>query len=685
MADWAFLRTLVEAQLRRHPDTAASWLFKLSVSLNSSTPAEFQNDLRSVPELLEGPVRAIAQLANLEVRYGEAERGMRRLYRMLRCNLDEPEALSAYFLSIVGAPGELPLLETELPAVVPGSCVALIDEFGETTRLVIDPADVAGLPKRDGYADAMASTPVALLGAVIGRQVDLLTLSFGDIRRYTVTSVQSAYWYMLQVVQERVNALGGLPHLKSVRIGHTGDADYDLAHMKAEVMRSADVSRQVFESYAAGHMALSGLSAHIGRSPVEAILGWPADGPPLFVGTGGEEERQVALERLARPDATYVIDALTLAELVHLEIQEFLAHLPKVLVSTVTRAMLEGSLSEAKEVRSVATSMEVNGQLAFIEHDARYQTRRIAFFTALLAAVDTYCGMQPAYGELGNELETLGLADVLQDEEIEVLLLARTANATVLTLDGRFRFFLEHIARIPGIWPQALLMHYANRDLVAPAKRACATVREFLWNRSFISLSAPDLIWMVLQGGAYLQQGMQRFKTYLSSDAAEFSSTVRIAFEFLTQIASLQTQFGAFGELFEHVVEAAMRHKQCPANFKHFVADFIVDLTGSANNSTHPCTPANALLTQRMQIQRRLLAERFIRAQTRLQAPPDTRPVAVRTIFCSAVPVLVVEESGAAKDAAQTRLSHEADAPYRDMTSGAGGVSAMPGQIENTV
>lgn len=682
-ADWAFLRTLVEAQLRKHPNTAVSWLFKLSVSLHSSTPPEFQNDLRSVPEQLEGPVRATAQLANLELRYGEAVRGMRRLYCMLRHNLDEPEALSAYFLSIVGAPGELPLLGAELPTVVPGSCVALVDEFGEATRLVIDPADIAGLPKRDGYADVMASTAVALLGAVVGQQVDLPTLSFGDTRRYTVTGVGSAYRYMLQVVQERASALGGLPHLKSVRIGHTGDAERDLAHMKAEVMRSADVSRQVFESYAAGHMTLSGLSAHNGRSPVEAILGWPSDGPPLFVGTGAEEERQAALERLARPDAVYVIDALTLAEFVHLEIQEVLAHLPKVLVSTVTRAMLEGSLREASEDRSVATSMEVNGQLAFIEHDAQYHTRRIAFFTAVLAAVDTWCEIQPAYGELGDELETLRLADALQDEELEVLLLARTANATVLTSDGRFRFVLEHIAKIPGIWPQALLMHCAENDLVAPVKRACATVRQFLWNRSFISLSAPDLIWMVLQGGAFLQQGMQRFKTYLSSDAVEFSSTVRIAFEFLTKIGGLQIQFGAFGELFEHVVEAAMRHKQCPSDFDQDVAEFIVNFTAAANNSSHPYAPANAFSTTRMKIQRRLLAQRFRRAQDRRKAPPDKRPIAVRAIFCSTIPSLVAEKPSPAVEAAEVLLPAQLVAPTQPQTAASNEASVTLARIDD--
>lgn len=651
-ADWAFLRPLVSAQLRRHPGSAGSWLFKLSVSLHSSTPAEFQNDLRSVPELLEGPIRGTAPLAGLELRYGEAERGMRRLYRMVRRNLDEPEALSAYFMSVVGAPGELPLMEEALPTIASGSCIALVDEFGQSTQLVIDPVDVGELPKREGYSEAAAPPAAALMGATVGQEVDLPALAFGDTKRYTVTAIQSAYRHMLQVVQERANALGGLPHMKMVHIGTTGDGERDLAHMKAEVMRSSATSRQLFDSYGAGHMTLSGFSRRMGRNTVEAVLGWPTEGPPLFVGTGVEAERVAALELLARPNAVYVIDAVTVAELVNLNVQEVLGHLSKVLVSTVTKAMLEGFLREAEEDRSIATSTEVNGELTIIEHDARYRTRRIEFFINVLAAVDMYCEVQPAYGELEDDAEIPSLADVLQDEEMEVLLLAKAANATVLTLDGRFRFVLGAVAKVTGVWPQAVLMHCASKNLVAPMKLASATIRQFLLNRSFVSLGAADLTWMVLQGGAYLQQGMRRFKVYLSSDDTDFASVVRVAFEFLAQIASLQIQLGAFGELVEHVVEAAMRHKQCPSDFENQVANFIIGVTSSANKSIYFYGPANELPANRMQLQRRSLGQRIKSAQDRRKAPADNRPVAVRALFCSYIPLLVEDKSSPVAESA---------------------------------
>lgn len=681
VGDWAFLRPLVEAQLRKQPDSASSWLFKLSVSLSSATPAEFQNDLRTVPELLDGSIRAIAQLAVLELRYGEAERGMRRLYRMLRRNMDEPEAFSAYFIAIVGGPGDLPMMEDELAAVALGTHVALLDEFGNHTRLVIDPANVGELPKREGYSDGASPQATALLSAQVGHQVEMPSLAFGGTQRYTVTAIQSAYRHMLQVVQERASALGGLPNMKMVPLGTSGDPERDLAHMKAEVMRSSAITQKLFDAYATGGMTLSGFATRQGRSTVEVVLGWPIDGPPLFVGAGTEQERAAAVERLARPDSTYVIDSMTLAEFVNLGVQEVLKHLPKLLISPVTKAKLEGLLREAEESRSVATGGEVNGQLSIVEHGAHHHAQRIEFSKALLGAIDTYCEVRPAYGELENEGEIPRLSEVLSGEEMEVLLLAKATNATILTLDGRFRLLVELVAKVPGIWPQALLMQCVSQNQIEPMKVASATIREFLQNRSFVSLSWLDLSWMVLQGGAYLQQGLHRFKKYLSSEETEFSSAISVTFDFLARLPALRIHLGAFGEIFEHLIEAAMRHKQCPPDFEEIVTEFVMDLTEKLNGSTHPYAVVRSRQNQLMNLQRQHLAQRFVRARERLRSPAEDRPIAVRAIFCSKIPLLVEEKFSAVDDAGTViELPTEAVEPIQ--SAGTDQASTTPDQSQ---
>jgi hypothetical protein len=132
---------------------------------------------------------------------------------------------------------------------------------------------------------------------------------------------------------------------------------------------------------------------------------------------------------------------------------------------------------------------------------------------------------------------------------------------------------------------------------------------------------------------------------YLSADETEFASVVTVAFEFLQQIAALRIHLGAFGELFEHVLEAAMRHKQCPPDFDKRATQFVVDLTGKLNESAHVYEKANLIPSQRVKLQQRHLAERYIRARQRANLPAVARPVAVRVLFCSVIPWVVEDQS----------------------------------------
>jgi tetratricopeptide (TPR) repeat protein len=641
-ADLAFLRPLVDAQMRKHPKGTASWIFKLSVSLRASTPSEFQNDLREVPEELEGPIRATAQLANMELRYGEVERGMRRLYRMLRQNLDEPEALSAYFISIVAGPGELPNMEEHLPEVGAASVVTLVDEHGHSTRLVIDPSDVGALPKRDGFSKHAAPQAAALMGCKVGDTVELPAL-FGEPRLYILSAIQSAYRHLLHLVMERARELGGLPHMKVLPVGTTGDRERDLAHMKAEVMRSAAMGRTLLQEYGRGHLTLLGFAALQGRDSTEIVLGWPHDAPALFTASGTVEERARAFELLQRPDAVYVIDALTLAEFVFLGVQELLGLLPRLLVSPVTKELLEHQLRQARESRSVATSAEIDGELAVIPHEKDHHKRRVEFLSAVLDALNEHCEVLPAYGEVAED--EAALADVLEPEEMETYLLSKAMGATLLTLDGRLRYLLLSAAKIEGVWPQALLLHASAIGRVSDAERSSATLRQLLTNRSYVSLYDADLLWMTHQGGAILQLGFRRIKDYLASSSSEYESMVKVMFGYLKQLTHQRIQFGAFGEIFEHLVEAALRHEKCTPDFPRQVATFCDDLTESISLPPSPYAPANAMVEETISLQRKYLGGRIQQARNRAAGPPAQRPVAVKVLFCGQVPIVVIDKS----------------------------------------
>jgi tetratricopeptide (TPR) repeat protein len=640
--DWTFLQPLAETQVRKAPHLAKSWLFKLFVALHASPPAQFQADLRGIPESLDGSVRTLSQLSSLELRYGEVQRGLRRLYRTARLNFDVAEALSAYFLTITMTPAELPLMDKDLATVVPGSAVTLVDEMGQTYQVVIDPVHVPDAPEREGFYSPTSVNAAALLGAVPGQLVDMPTQALGGVRRFRVAAIQSAYLRMMQLVQERAHSLSGLPNMKSVPIGTSGDVEKDFAYLLAELKKSNEHSKGLMDHYARGALTLGGLAHFKTRSSIDTVVGWPSDGTPLFTAHGTAQERQDAFELLARQDATYVIDSATLAELVSLDIQDLLATLPKLLITPVTHEILKERLAEEADRRESATSAEVDGQLAVIKLEKEHRQKRTEFAKAMLAAVDKYCKVQPAYGELTEGGDFQELADVLKQEELELLLLAQANNATLLVLDGRLRVLLKQTHQLPGIWPQALLMYGSQLGIINSNRCAKATAQMFLSNRNFVALSARDLIWMIFQGGSYLQRGVQRFKQNLASGDADFKSTLLMTLEFLDQISRLQIQLGAFGELLVHLVEAILRHKLCPPEFLQNVWDFLDRMTEELAHASLAYPPANAIRVQRMNLQRHFLAEKLEEARALAEQPQIDRPVAIRVLYCTKLPKVLL-------------------------------------------
>lgn len=641
--DWTFLQPLAEAQVRKAPFLAKSWLFKLLVALHASTPAQFQVDLRDVPENLDGSIRTLAQLSSFELRYGEPERGLRRLYRTARVNFDEAEALSSYFLAIVMGPADLPLMDNELPIVVVGSAVTLVDEQGHTFQVIVDPDHVADAPKREGFFAPASEEAIALLGAELEQAVDVPTQALGGVKRFKVSRIQSAYRRMIHLAQERAHSLSGLPNMKSVPVGTSGDVERDFAYLLAELKRSTEISKELLEHYGRGAMTLGGFSRRNGSSSVDVAVGWPTEGPAIFTSAGTAEERQEALELLTRKDAIYVVDSVTIAELVNLGIQDLLGLLSKVLIAPVTKEILEARLTEDIERRSVGTATEIEGRLAVIELEERHREKRIEFANAMLAVVDKFCAVQPAYGELSVAEDFQGMADLLQREELELLLLAQANQATVLTLDGRLRTLLKLTAQIPGVWPQALLMHGEHAKAISPEQSAKATAQMFLSNRAFVALTARDLIWMLLQGGTYVQLGMQRFKRNLASGYADFESTILMALELFERISRLQIQLGAFGELLVHVVEAALRHKQCPPDFVEQIGGFLNDLIEDLAPVSHAYPPLNASREQRVTLQRRFLYEKLEQARMFAEHPQVDRPVAIRVLYCTKLPQIMLD------------------------------------------
>lgn len=669
-SDWEFLVPLAELHCERRPQVAGGWLLRLALDLKMRKMARFHHALETVPTDLSGPPRLLAQVASLELRFGRKEIGMLRLYDMFRRNLDDVDAASAYFIAIVAGPQELPFMEEELTEVQPGAAVTLKNELGETVTLSLDPEGLPNLPAREGIVAPSSNTARALRGAVVGQQVSLPG-PFGTEQRFVVEGVTSTFRRLLRTAEERVNSpvASNLP-LMSVPIPKS-DKGVDFSHVHAMLKRQSEHSRRALQAYADSPITLGILGKLLGRSVVDMVSGWPSDAPPLFVCAGTKEQREVAVELLQRADVEYVVDAATVAELASLDCLAALTALPRVYISTKAVETLEARLEEAKLERSNGQLFDDNGTMRFVEHTNQDRERQTEFIQSMVDAVRQHCVIVPAYGpeELPADLEQA--QDVLEDEELAALLLTVEKNATLFTVDGRLAQFGFGAAQLRSVWPQEVLRYAEERGKLKHQQYTFAVVRMFLRNRSFVSLGANDLVFMCLQGGYALTEGLQRFKDYLASSSTEFVSAVSVAFEFLKLQAWHPTQFKAFAELLEHIVEASFRHPRCNQEMLLDVAlGFANDMALENSGSFIPYPPVEDHRQRRMRAYAKLLGEAVEAAVRLASSPRRRRAIKLRSLKCMQPPYLTFD--GNAKDPVEPTVLPSSPLSGDDASEGSG-------------
>ena len=669
-SDWEFLVPLAELHCERLPQDAGGWLLRLALDLKMRKMARFHHALESVPADLSGPPRLLAQVASLELRFGRKETGMLRLYGMFRRNLDDVDAASAYFIAIVAGPQELPLMEEELTEVQPGTAVTLKNELGETVTLSLDPAGLPGLPAREGMVAPSDDIACSLLGVAVGQKVSLPG-PFGTELRFVVEGVTSTFRRLLHIAQARVNSpvASDLP-VMSVPVPKT-DKGVDFSHVHAMLKRQSEHSRRALQGYADSPITLGILGKLLGRSVVDMVSGWPSDAPPLFVCAGTKDQREAAVELLQRHDAEYVVDAATVAELASLDCLAALAALPRVYISTKAVETLEARLEEAKLERSGGQMFDDNGTMRFVEYTNQDRERQTAFIQSMVDAVRQHCVMAPAYGpeEFPADLERA--QDVLEDEELAALLLTAEKNATLFTVDGRLAQFGLASAKLKSVWPQEVLRYAGERGKLTPQQYTYAVVRMFLRNRSFVSLGSHDLVFMCLQGGYALTEGLQRFKDYLASSSTELVSAVSVAFEFLELQARHPTQFKAFAELMGHIVEASLRHPHCNREELSKVAlNFASDMAIKSNGTFIPYSLAEGFRQVHMRVYAKVLGEAVEAAERLASSPPRRRAIKLRALKCMKLPYLTFD--GEVRDPVEPPIQHVDAARGEDFEAGGG-------------
>jgi tetratricopeptide (TPR) repeat protein len=572
--DWLLLKSLVDAQLEQHPGVARSWLYSLMVAVNTNKD-EASAIVLNLPDELEGPIPDQAQLANAEFEHGKPERGVRRLYNMVRRNMGSSEAASAILAAHVWIGDQVIELDQVPDTAAPGVTVTIEDETGHTHVITIDPTDCENLPTAANFCSATSDEGVRLRGLKVG---DSFRISdgFGGARHYSITELTSAYRTILTHAQQALRvSLTPSSSMTMLTLETDDEGAPKLDRLTAHLEHGANQASHVLTLYGTENFTLGVIARMLGKDIVTVVKNWPSGSHPLLTGGGLVAERDKAEKWLISHPRMFVVDAATLTELALCGCLHVLKILPMVYVSSKTYSLLQYCLQLAKASRTSGFASAVNGQLVIQEVTQKQIAQEVDFLTSICEAIESNCHVVPAYGKDKVSDELLQVQKVISDEEFSCIMLALEYDATAICLDLRLRLMCDY-SSARSVWPQALLMHLAATHRLSARDYSLAVTQMFLRNRSFISLQASDLLMMVYQGGVELDSGIRRFVRHISENSTEFKSAARVALTFLSLIGKSGTsQFGVVIELTERILEGLFRHKECPPNFSNSVLTYL--------------------------------------------------------------------------------------------------------------
>ncbi|QVQ28258.1 PIN domain-containing protein [Achromobacter deleyi] len=639
VGDWPLLKGLADAQFAREPNQVSSWLFRFMVAARELPVAELQQLLAEAPLALEGSIPQTTQLAAQELRYGLQHKGMHRMYRLRRRKAADVEAASALLLAFVSISEQLPNMEESLPAIAAGTHFVLADG-AEQIHVTLDPSEVGELPTDEEYHSAQATSIVQFIGKKVGEEV-VVEGSFRTRRVLRVEEISSAYRRLLDQARVQMDrSLAPVPNATSIPIGTSADGEPDFSELHEQLKKQSAHVKKAFQGYSTAPITLGGFGRLIGKGPVDVVCGWPTsqEAPAMFVTVGTVEEREGALAQLSDSTASYVVDAGTMAELVALGATEALRALPKVYATSETRDILLRRLEETELERKSGTLLDDDGCMRLVEYTDRDRERARLGARAMVDALESICEVAPAYGpESGSELLTQ-LEKAISDEEHAVLRLAVERNLCLMTVDGRLRNVARHV-NVRGVWPQALLMHATVVGKLTPRAYSQGTVQMFLGNRSFVSLGPRDLLLMCHQGTQWARHGIARYKRYLADPRTEFGSAFQTTLDFVQEAAFSFTHMGALAELLRHMVEALMRHKDCPKNILGYVEEFVSVLLGEGSPYPYPALKEMERAEKRAGL--KYLVGAMVEGQAWTLSPAQDRPVHIKVLAVGRTPWIV--------------------------------------------
>lgn len=565
-ADWALVTELAELEIKAEPKSAGGWILRVVAAANTER-SDLSAVVGEVPEDLDGTVPEECRLAGAELRFGHVDKGLRRLYRTRRRNMNDVDAAARLISTLALTAQELPSLTASPEVSGPGTALILEDDEGGRRRAAFDPESMGDLPETDEFVSAGKGLSSLLYGLRVGDSVGI-PQPFSEPKSYRVVGLQSAFHRLGEAAHQAISdALQPPKFLASMTLKTQPDGTPDFEQINQQLVAREQYAKEMLDFYKQHPATLGMMASQLNKDVIDLVVGWPGQGPKLEVSTRRLSDAAVEARLELHSQSVWVADLGMLTELAILGHLDLLGHLPKVLVSSSTYDAIAAKLEEAGVFRRSGTMFSHEGKIGYRERTEADWRRERQFLESMLDAVRAHCTVLPSYGPEVADPQVIQLGQVLSVEEYASLLLALEHKASLLVLDDRFRALAASFG-LKSVWPQELLVYMSQSGWLSRRDYALATMKMLVSGRTFISVNHFDLIVMMDQGGDWPTVGINALRAYLSDPEVDFQSAYPAILNFLGLFYRRGgCEFGVALDMVEYFVEALLRHPRCPEHW----------------------------------------------------------------------------------------------------------------------
>ncbi len=532
MGDWARMRDLLVIELNSHPESIGVALGYVGALYRLNDETTLKGYLGSNPIFKNSSAENEFEFSKYQANSGYASLGLNRLYRLYRNNSNSTK-VGSYFLVQILIGQDIP--EIKSPIVAGSGCAIYLKNAAETRCIAIDTEPSNNLVSWPELISPDSNISKLLLGAKIG---DFITLeqNLGN-SQFAVTGIESIYSFAARKAQEII-ALAAEPAgpLWSVRIINE-DGTLDISSLLQSAKCRKEHVKRIFDTYKQHRFPLAMLAKALGSDPVTLLLEWPFQEAPLFVGFGTHQERENSVKILQQQDQRYVLDLLSITELMHRKcFEQVIKLIGRPLIPQTMKEHLMVILQQA-ESPYPSSSLGVNDdKLLMTETPLQYYDNRLSFLKEMLCCINEYCDVVPTVGP--HEITDMHrlLAEVLDHDSLDAVFLSIERNAVFISDDGALRLIASEAGVITSIGIQPILMEACDKGIITKDVYADAVFGKLNSGHDFVSIRADDMLTIAkrtpFRVSDVIKNGLETFR----KPTLNIESGIHVCCEFLIKI-----------------------------------------------------------------------------------------------------------------------------------------------------